>query len=175
MCMMCLYNRVEVPNDEIIAQVFQDALRGNQACSEHWAVTSSVDSISMHVSCEMVLSNTHAQLLFLQGKLCTAKTQHVSRESFGNDWSRSMWYMAKICFISLIGFIHFVFNGFSIGVTLDEMCVISTAHSNVVPVRSGDGRMRLLDFPAPFLFSRDRRYYGSGLQCGLNWGSSLAY
>ncbi|MCJ8735969.1 hypothetical protein PDJAM_G00253540 [Pangasius djambal] len=103
---------VEVPNDEVIARVFQHALRVNQPCSEHWAVTSSVDSISMHVSCEMVLSNTHTQLLFLQG------------------------------------------------VALDEMCVISAAHSNVVPVRSDDGRMRLLDFPAPFLFSRDKRYYG---------------
>ncbi|XP_060743071.1 protection of telomeres protein 1 [Tachysurus vachellii] len=103
---------VEVPNDEVIARVFQDALRGHQPCSEHWAVTSSMDSISMHVSCEMVLSNTHTQLLFLQG------------------------------------------------VTLEEMCVISAAQSNVVPVRSEDGRMRLLDFSAPFLFRGDKRYYG---------------
>ncbi|XP_058264602.1 protection of telomeres protein 1 isoform X4 [Hemibagrus wyckioides] len=103
---------VEVPNDEVIARVFQDALRSHQPCSEHWAVTSSVDSISMHVSCEMVQSNTHTQLLFLQG------------------------------------------------VTLEEMCVISAAHSNVVPVRSDDGRMRLLDFSAPFLFRKDKRYYG---------------
>lgn len=80
MCIMCLCNRVEVPNDEVIAQVFQDALRVNQLCSEHWAVTSTVDSISMHMSCEMVLSNTHTQLLFLQGKLCTAKRQHFSRD-----------------------------------------------------------------------------------------------
>ncbi|XP_053347159.1 protection of telomeres protein 1 [Clarias gariepinus] len=102
----------EVPNDEVIARVFQNALRFSQPCSEHWAVTSSVDSISMHVSCEMVLSNTHTQLLFLQG------------------------------------------------VTLEEMCVISLAHSNVVPVCLNDGRMRLLDFSAPFLFSGDKRYYG---------------
>ncbi|XP_060770761.1 protection of telomeres protein 1 isoform X1 [Neoarius graeffei] len=103
---------VEVPNDEVIARVFEDALRVSQPCSEHWAVTSTVDCISMHMSGEMVLSNTHMQLLFLQG------------------------------------------------VTLDEMCMISTAHSNMVPVRSDDGRMRLLDFSAPFLFSKDKRYYG---------------
>ncbi|XP_053497240.1 protection of telomeres protein 1 isoform X2 [Ictalurus furcatus] len=103
---------MEVPNDEIIARVFQDALRVNQPCGEHWAVTSSVDSIRMHVSCEMVLSNTHTQLLFLQG------------------------------------------------VTLEEMSVISAAHSNVVPVCSDDERMRLLDFSAPFLFRRDKRYFG---------------
>ncbi|XP_062848362.1 protection of telomeres protein 1 [Trichomycterus rosablanca] len=108
----------EVPDDEVIGQVFEDALRVSQPCSEHWAVTSSVDSafpersISMHVSCEMVLNNTHSQLLFLQG------------------------------------------------VSLEEMCVISSAHKNVVPVRSEEGRMKLLDFSAPFVFCGDKRYYG---------------
>uniref|UniRef100_A0A3B4CFL9 Protection of telomeres protein 1 n=1 Tax=Pygocentrus nattereri TaxID=42514 RepID=A0A3B4CFL9_PYGNA len=109
----------EVPDDEFIAQVFQEALRGScQPCSEHWAVTSSVDSIqldraiTMHVSCDMVLENTQSQLLFLQG------------------------------------------------VTLDETCVISAAHKNVVPVRSEERRMRLLDLSAPFLFCERKRYYG---------------
>lgn len=77
-------------------------------------------------------------------------------------------------------FICFVFNGFPIGVTLDEMCLISAAHSNVVPVCSDAGRMRLLDFTSPFLFSRDQRYYGSGLMpisapmLSVHWGNSLA-
>ncbi|XP_072527498.1 protection of telomeres protein 1 isoform X2 [Salminus brasiliensis] len=109
----------EVPDDESIAQVFEEALRGrSQPCSEHWAVTSSVDShqldraVTMHVSCDMVLNNTHSQLIFLQG------------------------------------------------VTLDEMCLISGAHKNLVPVRSEERRMRLLDFSAPFLFCGDKRYYG---------------
>ncbi|KAI5100446.1 protection of telomeres protein 1 isoform X2 [Silurus meridionalis] len=103
---------VEVPNDEVIAQVFQDAMRGSQPCSEQWAITSTVDTISMHVSCDMIVKDTHTQLLFLQG------------------------------------------------VTLEEVCVISDAHSNVVPVRSDNGRMRLLDFSAPFLFCKDKRYFG---------------
>ncbi|TSM52331.1 Metabotropic glutamate receptor 8 [Bagarius yarrelli] len=103
---------VEVPSDEVIAHIFQDALQNHQPCCENWAVTSTVDFISMHVSSEMVLSSTHTQLLFLQG------------------------------------------------VTLDEMCVISAAHSNVVPVCSEGGRMSLLDFSAPFLFRGDKRYYG---------------
>ncbi|KAI4872132.1 hypothetical protein NFI96_031080 [Prochilodus magdalenae] len=109
----------EIPDDESIAQVFQEALGGsNQPCSEHWAVTSSVDStqlnrvITMHVSCDMVLDDTHSQLLFLQG------------------------------------------------VTLDEMCVISGAHKNVVPVRSEESRMTLLDLSAPFLFCGDKRFFG---------------
>lgn len=68
----------------------------------------------------------------------------------------------SVHFLFFFFFFGFVY-GFAVGVTLDEMCVISAAHSNVVPVRLDDGRMRLLDFSAPFLFSRDRRYYGSGL------------
>lgn len=155
---MCPYNRVEVPNDEVIAQVFKDALRVSQPCSEHWAVTSTVDCISMHMSGEMVLSNTHTQLLFLQGKLCTVK------------WGCLVMIGAARCAIwrnllyNADGPVQFfVFNGVFVGVTLDEMCMISTAHSNMVPVRSDDGRMRLLDFSAPFLFSKDKRYYGSGL------------
>ncbi|XP_066525120.1 protection of telomeres protein 1 [Hoplias malabaricus] len=109
----------DVPDDESIAQVFLETLRcSNQPCSEHWAVTSSVDSpqlnrtITMHVSCDMVLDNSHSQLLFLQG------------------------------------------------VTLDEMCIISGSHKNVVPVWSEDGRMKLLDLSAPFLFCGDKRFYG---------------
>ncbi|XP_076863405.1 protection of telomeres protein 1 isoform X2 [Brachyhypopomus gauderio] len=108
----------EVPDDGTIAEVFQDALRNSQPCSEHWAVSSSVDvpgtgrPITMHVSSDMVLDNAHSQLLFLQS------------------------------------------------VTLDEMCVISGMHKNVVPVQSESGRMKLLDFSAPFLFCGDKRYYG---------------
>lgn len=167
MCIMYLYNRVEVPSDEVIAQVFQDALRFNQPCSEHWAVTSSLDCISMHMSCEMVLSNTHKQLLFLQGKVCTDKRQHFSRDVW--QWFEQLNVLyGEIHFtIRLIGlcilFLFLFFYGFPVGVTLDEMCVISMAHSNAVPVCSDDGRMRLLDFSAPFLFCRDRRYYGSEL------------
>lgn len=52
------------------------------------------------------------------------------------------------------------FYGLLKGVTMDEMCVISRAHKNVVPVWSEDRRMSLLDFPAPFLFCGDKRYYG---------------
>uniref|UniRef100_A0A3B1K7Q9 Protection of telomeres protein 1 n=1 Tax=Astyanax mexicanus TaxID=7994 RepID=A0A3B1K7Q9_ASTMX len=110
----------DVPDDESIAQVFEEALRSsNQPCSEHWAVTSSADShqldrtVTMHMSCDMVLDNTHLQMIFLQG------------------------------------------------VTLDEMCIISGSHKNLVPVCSGeDRRMRLLDLSAPFLFCGDKRYYG---------------
>lgn len=98
MCIMSLYNRMEVPNDEIIARVFQDALRVNQPCGEHWAVTSSVDSIRMHVSCEMVLSNTHTQLLFLQGKLCTAIRQNFPRMLAMNEAARC----GEICFMRLM-------------------------------------------------------------------------
>lgn len=180
MCITCLYNRAEVPNDEVIARVFQDALRGHQPCSEHWAVTSSMDSISMHVSCEMVLSNTHTQLLFLQGKLCTAK-HSTFLEMYGNDWRKQVCRMAKYASRGICLFVCLFFNGFPLGVTLEEMCVISAAQSNVVPVRSEDGRMRLLDFSAPFLFRGDKRYYGWGLMIisvsmlSVHWGSSLVY
>ncbi|XP_026876548.2 protection of telomeres protein 1 [Electrophorus electricus] len=108
----------EVPDDGTIAQVFQEALRNSLPCSEHWAVTSSMDApgagrvITMHVASDMVLDNTHSQLLFLES------------------------------------------------LTLDEMCVISGMHKNIVPVQSENRRMKLLDFSAPFLFCGDKRYYG---------------
>ena len=53
-----------------------------------------------------------------------------------------------------------VFHALSVGVTLDEICVISAARKNVVPVRSEERRMRLLDLSAPFLFCGHKRYYG---------------
>uniref|UniRef100_A0A671NJ43 Protection of telomeres protein 1-like n=1 Tax=Sinocyclocheilus anshuiensis TaxID=1608454 RepID=A0A671NJ43_9TELE len=53
------------------------------------------------------------------------------------------------------------------GTTLDEICVLSRDYKNLVPVRSVNGRMTLLDLTAPFLFSGDKRYYGCK-QCSLN-------
>ncbi|XP_039514000.1 protection of telomeres protein 1 isoform X2 [Pimephales promelas] len=53
------------------------------------------------------------------------------------------------------------------GTTLDEICVLSRNYENLVPVRSENGRMALMDLTAPFLFSRDKRYYGCK-QCSLN-------
>ncbi|XP_050955785.1 protection of telomeres protein 1 isoform X3 [Labeo rohita] len=53
------------------------------------------------------------------------------------------------------------------GTTLDEICVLSRDYKNLVPVRSVNGRMTLLDLTAPFLFSGDKRYYGCK-RCSLN-------
>uniref|UniRef100_A0A673HMZ8 Protection of telomeres protein 1 n=1 Tax=Sinocyclocheilus rhinocerous TaxID=307959 RepID=A0A673HMZ8_9TELE len=53
------------------------------------------------------------------------------------------------------------------GTTLDEICVLSRDYKNLVPVRSVNGRMTLMDLTAPFLFSGDKRYYGCK-QCSLN-------
>ncbi|XP_051548820.1 protection of telomeres protein 1-like isoform X3 [Myxocyprinus asiaticus] len=46
------------------------------------------------------------------------------------------------------------------GITLDEVCLLSRDYKNLVPVRSGNGRMNLMDLTAPFLFCGDKRYYG---------------
>ncbi|XP_077067158.1 protection of telomeres protein 1 isoform X1 [Siphateles boraxobius] len=53
------------------------------------------------------------------------------------------------------------------GTTLDEICVLSRDYKNLVPVRSVNGRMALMDLTAPFLFSGDKRYYGCK-RCSLN-------
>ncbi|XP_067292194.1 protection of telomeres protein 1 isoform X3 [Pseudorasbora parva] len=53
------------------------------------------------------------------------------------------------------------------GTTLDEICVLSCDYKNLVPVRSENGRMTLMDLTAPFLFSGEKRYYGCK-QCSLN-------
>uniref|UniRef100_A0A673NHL5 Protection of telomeres protein 1 n=1 Tax=Sinocyclocheilus rhinocerous TaxID=307959 RepID=A0A673NHL5_9TELE len=53
------------------------------------------------------------------------------------------------------------------GTMLDEICMLSRHYKNLVPVRSVNGRMTLLDLTAPFLFSGDKRYYGCK-QCSLN-------
>ncbi|XP_057186208.1 protection of telomeres protein 1 isoform X1 [Triplophysa rosa] len=53
------------------------------------------------------------------------------------------------------------------GMTLNEVCMLSRDHKNLVPVRSDNGRMNLIDLTAPFLFCRDKRYYGCK-ECSLN-------
>uniref|UniRef100_A0A8C1CMF8 Protection of telomeres protein 1 n=1 Tax=Cyprinus carpio carpio TaxID=630221 RepID=A0A8C1CMF8_CYPCA len=53
------------------------------------------------------------------------------------------------------------------GTTLDEICVLSRDYKNLVPVRSVNSRMTLMDLTAPFLFSGDKRYYGCK-KCSLN-------
>ncbi|XP_073724895.1 protection of telomeres protein 1 [Misgurnus anguillicaudatus] len=53
------------------------------------------------------------------------------------------------------------------GMTLNEVCMLSHHYKNLVPVRSDNGRMNLIDLTAPFLFCGDKRYYGCK-QCSSN-------
>ncbi|XP_061107947.1 protection of telomeres protein 1 isoform X2 [Conger conger] len=46
------------------------------------------------------------------------------------------------------------------GATFEEMCRMSGVQRSMVPVRSSEGRMTLLDLSAPFLFRGPKRYYG---------------
>ncbi|XP_051546392.1 protection of telomeres protein 1-like isoform X2 [Myxocyprinus asiaticus] len=46
------------------------------------------------------------------------------------------------------------------GMILDEVCLLSRDYKNLIPVRSENGRMNLIDLTAPFLFRGDKRYYG---------------
>ncbi|KAG5845926.1 hypothetical protein ANANG_G00144360 [Anguilla anguilla] len=46
------------------------------------------------------------------------------------------------------------------GATFQEMCQMLEEQTSMVPVRSSDGRMTLLDLSAPFLFQGPKRNYG---------------
>ncbi|KAJ8381691.1 hypothetical protein SKAU_G00024690 [Synaphobranchus kaupii] len=46
------------------------------------------------------------------------------------------------------------------GATFEEMSRLSVGQKSLVPVRSSDGRMTLLDLSAPFLFQGPKQYYG---------------
>ncbi|KAM3609985.1 uncharacterized protein V6R79_023460 [Siganus canaliculatus] len=46
------------------------------------------------------------------------------------------------------------------GSTLDEVRCLASGYKNVVPVRSSDGHLTLLDLTAPFLFRGRKRFYG---------------
>ncbi|XP_041794905.1 protection of telomeres protein 1 isoform X2 [Chelmon rostratus] len=49
---------------------------------------------------------------------------------------------------------------FLAGSTLEETCRLASGYQNIVPVRSSEGHLTLLDLSAPFLFRGRRRYYG---------------
>ena len=49
----------------------------------------------------------------------------------------------------------------SSGATFEETCCITPGFKNVIPVRSSQGSMSLLDLSAPFLFRGKQQYYGS--------------
>ncbi|XP_074534226.1 protection of telomeres protein 1 [Halichoeres trimaculatus] len=46
------------------------------------------------------------------------------------------------------------------GSTLEETCQLASSYDNIIPVRSSDGHLTLLDLDAPFLFRGRKRYYG---------------
>ncbi|XP_067091102.1 protection of telomeres protein 1 isoform X2 [Osmerus mordax] len=46
------------------------------------------------------------------------------------------------------------------GATFEETCCITPGFKNVIPVRSSQGSMSLLDLSAPFLFRGKRHYFG---------------
>uniref|UniRef100_A0A8C5HC73 Protection of telomeres protein 1 n=1 Tax=Gouania willdenowi TaxID=441366 RepID=A0A8C5HC73_GOUWI len=46
------------------------------------------------------------------------------------------------------------------GSSLEETCRLADGYQNIIPVRSSEGRLALLDWPAPFLFRGRKRYYG---------------
>ncbi|XP_030588287.1 protection of telomeres protein 1 isoform X2 [Archocentrus centrarchus] len=44
--------------------------------------------------------------------------------------------------------------------TLEETCQLMASYQNIIPVRSSEGHLALLDLSAPFLFRDRKRYYG---------------
>ncbi|XP_036374354.1 protection of telomeres protein 1 [Megalops cyprinoides] len=106
----------DVPDEETVASLFQEALSGTEHCSEAWALTGFLDSsvpgrkIALHLPSGM--------------------------ERAGNE----------LVFVE--------------GATLEEMWRMSGGCRNMVPVRSSEGRMALLDLSAPFFFQGTKQHYG---------------
>lgn len=60
------------------------------------------------------------------------------------------------------------------GSTLEETCQLADSYQNIVPVRSSEGHLALLDLSAPFLFRGRRRYYGCK-QCSQPAARTLSH
>ncbi|XP_069018523.1 protection of telomeres protein 1 [Embiotoca jacksoni] len=110
----------DVPDDELLAQIFSEASRDSAPCSPPpWALYGQVDfpgspnrELSIHLSTQLMCEGKTKELIFLRGS------------------------------------------------TLKETCRLADSYQNILPVRSSEGHLALLDLSAPFLFRGKKRYYG---------------
>ncbi|KAG9345874.1 hypothetical protein JZ751_009030 [Albula glossodonta] len=115
----------DVPDEETVSVLFQEALRGTECSSEAWAHTRHLDSsdpgrkISLHLP---------------------------SYGEKGND---------ELIFVE--------------GATLEEVCRLSEGQRGMIPVKSSDRKLTLLDLSTPVLIHGSKRLYGCKRCSQVKW------
>lgn len=143
-------HRQDVPDDELVADLFCEALKDSGPCSPPpWVLSGRVDvpgdaagpsyrALGIHLSGQLMSEGRTKELLLLTG----------------NGLNRFIF----ICLLFEMSAADIV--GFS-GSTLEETRRLAAGYQNIVPVRSSGGHLVLLDLAAPFLFRGRKQYYGS--------------
>ncbi|TRY86281.1 hypothetical protein DNTS_009308 [Danionella cerebrum] len=157
-------NKDEVPKDVGVFCRQPEAVETDsctvRACKQHHA---------QHFTLEQVRSSTPPQLCHIRARVKDYQPQQLSQKGQARVKQRflnSMWEADGSRFDQIHRKRQFVFMNsheelkFIQGTSLGVVCASARCWGRVIPVRAVNEKMALMDFFAPFIFYRGKRFYG---------------